>query len=144
MAKGWIYVLSNETFTGLLKVGYSDRDPTARIEELFTTGVPTPFIIEYYGLVEEAREVEAAFHKKAEKFRKNKSREFFALTVYDAVRFIHHVLEEQSKKILWEEYSNSLNSSSPRYRASPEDLKKMADDFKKIGLGEFGSTMSRK
>jgi hypothetical protein len=62
----------------------------------------------------------------------------------DAVKFIHNVLEEQSKKILWEAYSDSLNSSSPRYRASPEDLKKMADDFKKIGLGDFGSTMSRK
>lgn len=144
MAKGWVYVLSNESFPHLLKIGYSDRDPSSRVEELFTTGVPTPFAVEYYGLVEEAREVEFAVHRNMEKYRKNGSREFFSLSVFEAVSSIRAAVKDQGKSILWEELSGRVNSSHPRYAASPDSLAKIAEDFMKIGKGDFDSKFSKK
>lgn len=51
MAKGFVYVLSNAGMPGLLKIGSSTKVPTARAAELNTTGVPSPFEVEYYCLV---------------------------------------------------------------------------------------------
>jgi hypothetical protein len=35
----------------LLKIGYSVKVPTERVDELFTTGVPEPFKLAYYWAV---------------------------------------------------------------------------------------------
>lgn len=144
MAKGWVYILSNESFPHLLKIGYSDRDPSSRVDELFTTGVPTPFVVEYYGLVEEAREVELAVHRNLEKYRKNGSREFFGVSVFEAVSSIRATVKDQGKSILWEELSGRVSSSHPRYAASLDSLAKIAEDFMKIGNGDFDSKFSKK
>ena len=52
MAKGFLCTLSNPAFPGLVKIGWSRKVPTDRAEELFTTGVPAPFEVEYYCLTE--------------------------------------------------------------------------------------------
>jgi hypothetical protein len=54
IAKGYIYVLSNPSFNKV-KIGYSERDPIVRVSELDTTGVPTPFTLEYSVLIYNAR-----------------------------------------------------------------------------------------
>tara|TARA_A100001015_G_C14355920_1_gene468566 strand:+ start:320 stop:514 length:195 start_codon:yes stop_codon:yes gene_type:complete len=53
MANGFIYIMSNPSFTdGKIKIGKSQKDPALRKEELNTTGLPEPFELEYYALVE--------------------------------------------------------------------------------------------
>ena len=48
MAKGFLYVADNSSMAGLLKIGHTEKVPTARLDELFTTGVPEPFEVAYY------------------------------------------------------------------------------------------------
>ena len=51
---GFIYIMSNSAFPNLLKIGKSTKDPTKdRVSELNQTGVPEPFKVEYYALVED-------------------------------------------------------------------------------------------
>ena len=38
--RGWVYITSNKGQPGLIKVGYTDRDPEIRAGELGGTGVP--------------------------------------------------------------------------------------------------------
>jgi hypothetical protein len=38
--RGWIYVISNNSMPGLVKVGYSMKDPEERAKELDHTGTP--------------------------------------------------------------------------------------------------------
>jgi len=41
---GIVYVLTNPTMPGLVKIGKTSRDSVmARLSELYTTGVPLPF-----------------------------------------------------------------------------------------------------
>ena len=41
---GIVYVLTNESMPGLVKIGMTDdTDPSARMGQLFSTGVPLPF-----------------------------------------------------------------------------------------------------
>ena len=51
--KGWVYVLSNKGKPGLVKVGYSSKDPDARAAELNSTADPHPHIVDYEVLVDD-------------------------------------------------------------------------------------------
>ena len=74
--KGWVYVLSNESLDGLIKIGYSSKDPGSRAKELSgDTGVPTPFIVEYEMLVEDPYGCEQRAHKILDDKRVNQNRQ---------------------------------------------------------------------
>jgi hypothetical protein len=88
MAKGFVYILRNEAMPGLLKIGYSVKVPTERVDELFATGVPEPFKLAYYCLVENADKLEPAIHRNLSAYRHRESREFFRIDLEAAVRSI--------------------------------------------------------
>jgi len=77
MAKGFVYIAQNEAMPGLLKIGFSEKVPTARIQELFTTGVPEPFSVACYCLVEDAKSIEGKLRRNLAASRQRKSREVF-------------------------------------------------------------------
>ena len=68
--KGWIYVLSNPSMPGLLKIGYTEREVEERIKELDSeTGVPSPFILEAYCTSKNPRDDESRIHKSLSIYR---------------------------------------------------------------------------
>jgi len=82
MTEGWVYCLSNPSMPGLLKVGITERTPEERAKELSTTGVPTPFVIEFAKRVKNPAQKESTLHALLEKYaeRTNARREFFRTT----------------------------------------------------------------
>lgn len=88
---GYVYILSNQAFPGLIKIGFSRKEPSLRAGELFTTGVPTPFQVEYFCVVENYSAVEAKVHTKLNKFRNRRDREFFKLSVRAAAQAIESI-----------------------------------------------------
>ena len=79
--------MSNPIFKdGRLKIGKSKSDPSSlRKDELYSTGVPEPFKIEYYAFVENYDAIEKKIHRIFHKERPNKSREFFIVSVPQAI-----------------------------------------------------------
>ncbi|GHD50950.1 MAG TPA: hypothetical protein DHU56_17275 [Marinobacter sp.] len=78
---GTVYVLGTGLFTKLgveiVKIGITTGDVSARIRQLYTTGVPTKFrVIETFD-VQNYAELEQALHKILDPFRINRAREFF-------------------------------------------------------------------
>ena len=90
--KGYIYILSNPSMDGVLKVGMSKRGAIIRSNELYATGVPTPFVIEFDMLVDDCRGIEVYMHSYLSDFRVNNSREFFKIDV-------NHVANEIIRKL---------------------------------------------
>jgi len=74
-----IYILTNETMPGLVKIGKTDADIEQRMQELYKTGVPVPFECFHASVVENIDEVEKRIHRAFDKFRVNKNREFFEI-----------------------------------------------------------------
>lgn len=78
---GTVYVLGTGLFTKsgveIVKIGITTGDVSARIRQLYTTGVPTKFrVIETFD-VQNYAELEQALHKILDPFRINRAREFF-------------------------------------------------------------------
>jgi hypothetical protein len=64
---------------GLVKIGYTlSEDAAARIAQLYASGVPFPFKLEFAAKVTNADEVERALHRAFAPNRVNPKREFFS------------------------------------------------------------------
>lgn len=76
---GFIYILSNPSMKGVLKVGMTTKSVRERVSELNTTGVPRSFVIEKTFEVDQSflNEVERTAHKILKGQRKHHGKEFF-------------------------------------------------------------------
>lgn len=108
--KGWVYIITNKALKGLVKVGFTEKDPQYRAKSLSNAAHPYPCIVEYEALVNNPREVESKAH---EKLSENKeSKEWFRCSIEDAIQVInevakHNILLEQHhyiEKILNNDY----------------------------------------
>jgi T5orf172 domain len=87
MAIGYIYVLSNPAMGALLKVGFTRSSVEKRAAELSgATGVPSPFVVEYFQLTDDVEAVERLVHEALPRVSEN--REFFAVPVHEAIAAI--------------------------------------------------------
>lgn len=93
MAEGFVYLLLNPSFPDQVKFGLTAGSPTDRAKKLWTTGVPTPFIVIFDVLVSDAAEVERRLHVRFEGYRVHRGREFFRIPVREAVRALQEEAE---------------------------------------------------
>ena len=95
MATGYVYVLSNASMQGLLKIGYTCSSVEKRARELSSvSGVPSAFVVEYFHISDDAEEVEALVHDGLESARVADGREFFFTSVSEAIRVIEQVIRK--------------------------------------------------
>lgn len=87
--KGWVYVISNKAMPGLVKVGFSMKDPELRARELDHTGAPHPYAVDYEVLVDEPYSIEQGVHRDLS--AKREGREWFRCTAEEAIAAITYV-----------------------------------------------------
>lgn len=90
--RGWVYVLSNRGMPGLLKVGRTTEHPRTRAAQLHTTGVPTPFQVEYAVRVDCCDRVERTVHQELRPHRMDRKREFFTIELSAVVRAMENAV----------------------------------------------------
>lgn len=84
----YIYIMSNPSMPGLLKVGRSDN-PDRRSQELSAhTGVPTPFFVERAVEVADSEYAERDAHDILCRYRVSFVREFFRCDLAEAIAAI--------------------------------------------------------
>ncbi|MFA5387724.1 MAG: GIY-YIG nuclease family protein [Candidatus Paceibacterota bacterium] len=88
MSKGYVYVLSNPSMPGLVKVGRSIKGGAARGNALYQTGVPTPYVLEFEMYCEDHEAIEQNAHSELDLMRTNPNREFFTASVNEAASAI--------------------------------------------------------
>ncbi len=92
-----MYVLTNESMPGLIKVGYTTRTVRKRIDELAHTGHPTRFVSELEIDAESADLLEQSLHRALGRFHYHK--EFFRCDLRRAVEVIKSNLEHSEVRI---------------------------------------------
>lgn len=108
--EGYIYVMSNKAFSeNIFKIGKSSRHPNlGRKSELFTTGVPDEFIVEYWAKVSDYSAAELSLHKKFSSYRYSNNREFFVINLGE---LLHYAKQTLSSKISEEEFSEDAEKA---------------------------------
>lgn len=89
MSNGYIYILTNPSLDGLLKIGSTAYNVAVRATQLSsTTSIPEPFAVAYEIYVNNFQEFEKELHSKLSKHRVNPKREFFKLSVESVIEVI--------------------------------------------------------
>jgi hypothetical protein len=93
--KGFIYILSNESMPGLLKVGLTENSVRQRIRELSSnTGVPTEFKLERAFEIEASLllRVEQTIHRELKQAGFHHQKEFFKLSISQCMTVAEDVI----------------------------------------------------
>jgi hypothetical protein len=77
---GTIYILTNESMPGYVKVGKTSTSPEQRMRELDTSGVPLPFECFYAAEVADCHQAERLLHDAFADVRVRSRREFFEIS----------------------------------------------------------------
>ena len=93
--KGYVYILTNDHMPGLLKIGRTTGDPETRAQQLYQTGVPSPFNVSYSVLSPDCQELESEMHFNFEDKRISQSREFFEIDLPTAIKRLDALLSAQ-------------------------------------------------
>ena len=92
----WIYILSNDTMPGLVKIGFTKNKPSERVKQInAATGVALDFSVEWAFPCFNAHDLEKEIHIYLENqgFRVNKKKEFFNITIEQARSVIERIGE---------------------------------------------------
>jgi len=85
----WVYVLSNPTTPGLLKIGYTTQTPDERAKQISNaTGVALPYKVEWAFKCFDGEQLEGEVHRKLREYRVNNQREFFQIDLGGAKKVI--------------------------------------------------------
>lgn len=87
----YIYIANNKHMQGLLKIGFT-KNPSERLISLQTTGVPTAFELIALFPVDRGMQCERAIHSALNRFRVERDREFFSVSVSLSMEFILPIL----------------------------------------------------
>lgn len=135
---GYVYVLSNSSMSGLVKIGYTERSVEERISELNSTGVPTPFDVEAVFCSSQPYQDEKQIHERMEGYRINQGREFFSLGVKNSVQLISEVigcspsyLKSPDLLMSEEEFHRYKEKLRSEHEARFEELKMLHSRYKK-------------
>lgn len=132
---GIVYVLTNPAMPGIVKIGKTSRGSVdARLNELYSTGVPVPFECAFAGRVSDESKVEKAFHMAFGPYRLNPKREFFQIEPEQAIALLELMTSEDVTPTLQEEASNV----DAEARAGSEKLKarRPVQNFLEMGIPE--------
>jgi hypothetical protein len=90
---GFVYILSNPSMPGLLKIGSTEKLPTERASQLYSTGVPEPFKVEFAVWCENHQQAERKIHEELDDCRISDGREFFLTSVSSAIQVTCNLCE---------------------------------------------------
>lgn len=126
---GIVYVLTNDSIPGLVKIGRTSRNADLRASELWQTGVPTPF--EVYAAIRTINcvELEGYIHRELRKERVHRFREFFAVDPEVARREIIFWAEHQAHQWIGANF-DSLTVEQYSRSVSGADVERLAAEAK--------------
>lgn len=99
--EGYVYVMTNASIEGQVKIGKTTRDPYERAKELSSaTGVPTPFVVVFYKPFKDCHFAEKTIHQYLEKrgYRVNNNREFFNISTTEAIDVVQSMYTIEQEK----------------------------------------------
>ncbi len=151
--EGFVYILSNPAYkNNFVKIGKTSVSPRSRASELSTTGVPTPFSVEYYCKAKDYHRLEKRVHQYLQKERVSPKKEFFEITIDRAIFAIQElgkndILHEEiaaEKRKEMEELVRQQKILDTRQKEINEFTKNLSRELDKMCNDKLNSIKKRK
>lgn len=98
---GIVYVLSNRSLKGMVKIGFTKNNIQQRIKELSrSTAIPTPFNEEFSVIVENPQKLETQVFRQLKQFRVSSDKEFFRVEPEKITETIFEILYDTNDFLL--------------------------------------------
>ena len=95
MNQGYVYILSNPSLPGLVKIGQTSRSPEERARELSkNTSIPENFVVEFEIYTSNRVELEKDAHRQLSNYRVNTRREFFRVELEKAAQLLRQAANQ--------------------------------------------------
>lgn len=90
----YVYCMSNSSLPeDMLKIGWTREHPQKRADDLHTSGIPTPFIVEFIIITPEGYKCEKIIHEHLNTYRVNSNREFFKISLEKLTEILENELK---------------------------------------------------
>lgn len=88
--RGWVYIITNKAMPGLIKIGYTLKDPELRAQELSNTGNPHPYQVDYEVFVVNPYSIEKKIHQELSDSKEGK--EWFRCSTTEGINCIRAII----------------------------------------------------
>ena len=90
----WVYIMSNPTMPGYYKIGYTKKNPEERAKQISNaTGVIVPMEVEWAFNCYNGFALEQEVHHKLDAYRVSNQREFFQISLNEAMEAVKELGE---------------------------------------------------
>lgn len=128
-----VYVLTNPAMPNLVKIGKTTRsDVMARMNELYSSGVPYPFECAYAVEVDNCSTVEKALHIAFDPYRVNHKREFFSIDPEQAIVILKLLGSKDVTPLVNEDLN--INVSDAERESAKKAKKRPSINFVEMGI----------
>lgn len=138
--RGYVYVLTNPSMPGLVKVGLTTRTVAGRAAELQQTGVPTPFAEAFSALSPDCVELERWVHENLADVRVAPDREFFRCEPNKVINLIEAGLREQVASFV-SEYLEGHTLCEDTMVVDPGDIALICSETDDVEWYEFAQAV---
>ena len=123
----YVYCMTNKSFNpNIVKIGWTTNYPYIRAQQLYTTGVPTPFTIEFIIKTYDGRTLETRIHTHLARLRQSNSREFFNISVQELrnvlTNTLHLTLTLPEPIINHERTTSTLKQTNTRFERCSKQI----------------------
>lgn len=130
---------------GLVKVGKTTTSPSQRMAELHSTGVPTPFELEFAAEVANCHSCEREAHSVLTEQRVSTNREFFRISVQLAIKKILPVLGDYTLVAVKESHGiERIEADLEKQRKAEEVANKERKDARDRAERKLADTQARR
>ena len=110
---GYLYIISSPSLPNMVKIGVTRRlNPAIRVKELSSSSLPFPFELNAYCFNNNAFELEVNIHNHFDAYRVSPNREFFYITVEQAVNVLKNRFNQEIHYGLYEENNESEETTN--------------------------------
>ena len=105
---GYLYIISSPSLPDMVKIGVTRRlNPSIRVKELSSSSLPFPFELNAYCFNNDAFELESNMHNYFDAYRVSPNREFFYVSIEQAIDVLKNNFNQEVHYGTYEEYNES-------------------------------------
>lgn len=105
---GYLYIISSPSLPDMVKIGVTRRlNPSIRVKELSSSSLPFPFELNAYCFNNDAFELESNMHNYFDAYRVSPNREFFYVSVEQAIDVLKNNFNQEVHYGTYEENNES-------------------------------------